>query len=286
MKSGYIKRLSELITICWMILLLAFPSALCEQITWDCPECGRKGNTGNFCGGCGSPGPFTGKEISVPTTDYAAKQYKAGDIISFGHYEQDNLPSTEPEEIEWMVLEFDETNRKVLLISRYGLDAKQFNTVYSDMTWEACSLRAWLNNEFLNDAFSTEEQSAIIITEVDNSSDQSYWGTSCDNTRDRIFLLSSTEANQYFGVEYADGGKNTGSRAAPTHHAIADGAWASDDNRTDDGGRAGWWWLRTQAEYPRDAAVVEDDGSLSWYGVHNNMGSVRPALWMNPGSGN
>ncbi len=26
-----------------------------EEILWDCPECGRTGNKGNFCGGCGSP---------------------------------------------------------------------------------------------------------------------------------------------------------------------------------------------------------------------------------------
>ena len=29
----------------------------CGYATWDCPECGRKGNTGRFCGSCGHPAP-------------------------------------------------------------------------------------------------------------------------------------------------------------------------------------------------------------------------------------
>lgn len=29
-----------------------------EQSSWDCPECGRTGNTGNFCGKCAHPAPW------------------------------------------------------------------------------------------------------------------------------------------------------------------------------------------------------------------------------------
>lgn len=29
-----------------------------EHSTWDCPECGRTGNTGNFCGECAHPAPW------------------------------------------------------------------------------------------------------------------------------------------------------------------------------------------------------------------------------------
>ena len=49
-----------------------------EREAWDCLECGRKGNTGNFCGSCAHPAPEAGPV------------YAAGDIITFGHYEQDN----------------------------------------------------------------------------------------------------------------------------------------------------------------------------------------------------
>ena len=32
--------------------------ALGEQAPWDCPECGREGNTGNYCGWCAHPAPW------------------------------------------------------------------------------------------------------------------------------------------------------------------------------------------------------------------------------------
>lgn len=34
-------------------VMLQAGMALGESVPWDCPECGRTGNTGKFCGGCG-----------------------------------------------------------------------------------------------------------------------------------------------------------------------------------------------------------------------------------------
>ena len=42
-----------------------------------------------------------------------------GDVLAFGHYEQDNNPDNGPEPIEWIVL--DVQDGKALLLSRYGL---------------------------------------------------------------------------------------------------------------------------------------------------------------------
>jgi len=39
--------------LCGLALLTL--SASGEEQTWDCPECGRTGNTGNYCGGCAHP---------------------------------------------------------------------------------------------------------------------------------------------------------------------------------------------------------------------------------------
>ena len=43
------------------LLLVVFLFAACsaEQASWDCPECGRKSNLGNFCGNCAHPAPWT-----------------------------------------------------------------------------------------------------------------------------------------------------------------------------------------------------------------------------------
>ena len=101
-----------------------------------------------------------------------------GSIVTFGRYEQDGDKENGPEEIEWVVL--DVQDGKALLLSKYGLEAKPYNTEYTEVTWETCTLRAWLNSDFLNKSFSTEEQSAILTTEVDNSGAQGYskWNNS------------------------------------------------------------------------------------------------------------
>ena len=94
-----------------------------------------------------------------------------GDTITFGHYPQES-DGTDWTQVEWLVLEVQ--NGKALLLSSLGLDVKPYHAVEENVTWETCSLREWLNNEFLNTAFSPEEQVRIHETEVDNRFSQGY----------------------------------------------------------------------------------------------------------------
>ena len=73
---------------------------------------------------------------------------KVGHYVSFGKYEQDNNTSNGKEKIEWLVLEVKDG--KALVISKYALDCKPYNTSSTNVTWETCSLRNWLNNDFIN----------------------------------------------------------------------------------------------------------------------------------------
>ena len=160
----------------------------------------------------------------------------------------------------------------------------------TDVTWEICTLRAWLNDDFLNKAFDAEEQSAILITEVDNSDAQGYsgWITSGgNNTKDKIFLLSYAEANRYLDAKYWDNddGNNTKSRIAPTEDAIENGAWFDDKFQTADGRPSGWWWLRSPGESQDYAAFVTGFGSLYCDSVIDSSEVVRPAFWLNLESG-
>lgn len=212
-----------------------------------------------------------------------------GDIIAFGSYEQDNNPDNGPETIEWIVL--DVQDGKALLLSKYGLDAKHYNKEWTGITWEECTLRSWLNIDFLNSAFVAEEQSAILMTEVDNSDAQgcSVWNTSGGNsTYDKIFLLSYAEANKYLAVQHweTDGSdENMKSRVAPTAYAIAQGASCDSLYQTADGQPAGWWWLRSPGFIQDNAAYVNCDGSLSDLNATNSDNAVRPAFWLDLESG-
>ena len=72
MKSQSKKVLSVLITI-FLLLLLFTACGYGEASSWDCPECGRTGNTGNYCGTCACPAPW-GREtddsaVSPSTTE-------------------------------------------------------------------------------------------------------------------------------------------------------------------------------------------------------------------------
>ena len=205
-----------------------------------------------------------------------------GSIVTFGHYEQDNNIDNSAEEIEWIVLDYDEANHRALLLSKYGLDAKPYNIEWADITWEECTLRVWLNMDFLQAAFSTEEQSAILTTDVDNSSVQGYsryYTSGGNNTRDQIFLLSFAEANRYLGVT-DDDSINTESRVAPTAYAVSQGAYISDIDLTADGEPAGWWWLRSPGFFQYTAADVLSDGSLNNCLADYGYGVARPAFWL------
>ena len=207
-----------------------------------------------------------------------------GDTISFGQYPQ-AADGTDCFPVEWLVLEVQ--SGKALLISSLGLDVKPYHTVEEDVTWETCSLREWLNNEFLNTAFSPEEQALIQETEVDNRFSQGYseWlSEGGNNTSDRIFLLSCAEARRYFRVLYGDT-ENLKARLAPTGYAAAREAYISSLSKTEEDAAAGYWWLRSQGHFQDDAAVVDFDGSLSDEPVESDDVLVRPCFWLTLDSG-
>ena len=189
-----------------------------------------------------------------------------GDVVEFGRYEQGN--GVKP--IEWLVL--DRTDKGTLLISKYALDVKPYNKKYTDITWETCTLRKWLNNDFLNAAFSAEERAIISKTRVTADENPEYDTSPGNDTNDKIFLLSITEVNKYFSSDEAR-------KCAPTDYAISHGAWANDSCETD-GRTIGWWWLRSPGFYSSFAAYVDYDGSVHNLGfdVYHSRNVVRPAL--------
>ena len=207
------------------------------------------------------------KELEAAAALDAA--FQPGKIVQFGRYPQ-TTEGNDDTMIEWQVLARDGQN--ALLISQYGLDVQPYNWPQAQVTWEQCTLRVWLNDTFANRAFSPEEQQAILLTTVDNSKKQGYWITDGGNdTQDKIFLLSYTEANQYFNVT-ADNKENMKPRIQPTDYALAHGE-----------GKLGWW-LRSQGPEQGTAARVYSVGALD-YDFIGCEECVRPALWVNIDSG-
>lgn len=205
-----------------------------------------------------------------------------GDIVTFGHYEQDNNLDNGPEPIEWIVL--DVQDGKVLLLSQYGLDAQPFFTEENeDRSWKTCSLRMWLNTIFLDAAFSDEEKAAVLITYVNNSdtmgfSPHGYETLGGDDTEDQVFLLSYQEANQYLGVTYED--YNNQSPVKMTAYAKGNGAQAVKKYTKKYKDIANYWWLRSIANYG-SVTYVAFTGALYLGDGFDKGGCVRPAIWVN-----
>lgn len=194
---------------------------------------------------------------------------EVGDEVYLGSYEQDNNEANGKEPIAWLVLAKDKG--RVLLISKYALDARAYNTEYRDITWAECSLRKWLNTEFIDAAFTGKARDAICKTAVHNADNPQYGTEGGADTTDRIFLLSIDEANRYFSTEAARA-------TAATAYAQAKKPFISD------GGNS-WWWLRSPGYYACGAANVSDGGMVYNIGgdVDHVIDTVRPAMWVEIG---
>ena len=208
------------------------------------------------------------------------KNANVGSYVTFGAYEQDNNNSNGKEDVEWLVLAKE--GNKVLVISKYALDCQQYNTSDTNVTWETCSLRKWLNGTFINNAFSAEEQAMIPTVTVSDDKEPDYSTDPGNATQDKVFLLSIAEAYQYFTSDETR-------KCAPTDYAIAQGAlgeYIGDSYKA--GGRAAWWWwLLVHVNYNHTAGV-NSSGDVRWGGVYggglnvdSDVVAVRPALWIN-----
>ena len=207
------------------------------------------------------------KAIHAIDSVVKADNLEVGDYIRFGAYEQDNDIDNGEEPIEWLVL--DVQDDKALLISKYGLDCKPYNNVYKSVSWEDCSLRAWLNNDFLRMAFSTEEQVYLLAMKLTADINPDYQTNPGNETIDTVFLLSIKEFNYYLTVD-------SERQCKPTAYAAVKG---KDINGK---GETCWWWLRTPGSNPNRVLYVNHSGSVLSEGNTVNRGyiTIRPALWI------
>ncbi|MDO4304555.1 MAG: DUF6273 domain-containing protein [Bacillota bacterium] len=190
----------------------------------------------------------------------SVEKAQIGDIVEFGTLEQDNDLSNGNEPIEWIVL--DEQDGRLLLISRYIIDAKPYHEEYKNITWEQSDLRLWLNEIFYEEAFTRKEREQIQKVQLSNPDNPDYGTEGGNDTIDSVFLLSVEEAEQYFSSESKRKARGT---------AYANERWFNPV----------WWWLRSSGCDNCNAAFVDYYGYVSSGGDHVDFSTgVRPALWV------
>ena len=238
---------------------------------------------------------------SVNTFDYS--DANVGDLIKFGHYEQDRKTSNGKEEIEWLVLSKEDD--RMLVISRYVLDWAKYNEKLEDVTWEDCTLRNWLNDSFYNTAFTSQEQKKIVAVTNDNPDSNAFFnsdyaiklevghGTSepvlrgqgadgGNETRDNVFCLSYEEALSCFESDEERKCAPTRYAMSPTNDMFTGHVWADiSAGKTEDGIGMCGWWLRSPGSGQEHAMVVQSGGYIRGRNtVQTGIYGVRPAIWL------
>ncbi len=148
-------------------------------------------------------------------------------------------------------------NNELFLVADKALDDKKFNTTAEgNTTWENSSIRKWLNNEFINRAFTKEQQKLIISSNVNNSI------SGGNNTKDKVFLLSETEiTNTKYGFIANSEYNSPARRFEATTYAEANGLQIDEEINT-----ANLYWLRTPASEASSVEIVYWNGS-----IHSNL---------------
>ena len=196
---------------------------------------------------------------------------KIEEPIMFGRYEQGYGIAP----IEWQVLKTEDG--RALLISKYAIERKKyFDLRFKELkkeknkTWEACSLRTWLNRDFLDVAFNEVERKWIMDTKCSADPNPEYITIPAGNsTNDKVFLLSIKEVQEYFDSDSARG-------CIPTPYAVTQGAYRHIEN-----GKC-VWFLRSPGDNILHVATVNSYGRVSnVVGVLSEDTCVRPALWIN-----
>lgn len=183
----------------------------------------------------------------------AGDGYQVGNKITFGQYEGKPL--------SWWIL--DRKGNQVLLLNEEGVTEKSYHNKNEEVTWESCSLREWLNQDFYQNSFSDEEKQRIEVTEVLPHENPGFPSDPGKATRDRVFLLSIEETEDYF--------TDTGFKNLDKQLLLMTSVKNS---------RA--WWLRTPGHLNNYAAAVWSKVSLFYegYSVSDEI-VVRPAVWIN-----
>lgn len=214
-------------------------------------------------------------EISGPYLQEAIKKAEEGESVFFGSYEQDNNPDNGKEKIEWIVLKKEDNS--ALLISKNILECLSYNTKDStDTTWENSFLRYWLNDDFYNEVFSTNQQKMISLSDVPGQRNPKSGKSGGNGTKDHVFLLSIPEVRKYLDKYYGKSQANVCKLTESAAASLTQAHYKNNDDYT-------WpWWTRTPGRDLSRAAFIRRTGEIDYDGaaVTHNYEGVRPAMWI------
>ena len=242
------------------------------------------------------PEPATTEALETVTL----KDAEIGDIVQMGTYEQDGDAETE-DPICWDVL--DKDGDAVLLISHDVIAYQRFSDNLKCVIWEDSQIRSWLNQEFYAEAFDEEEQASIRETTLENLSTVGFAAhvdpsgdvqvrESRPDTKDKIFLLSWKEAEQYYGNRLTDAsvlGRRPSRAVLQKRKAIFTDLIIEElpamypySRHLPDGTERLSWMLRSTGMKDYTIFVIGYEGKWD-QDYPDSYNGVRPVMWVNVG---
>ena len=191
--------------------------------------------------------------------------YRFGESVWLGSYAQSSKRAKNREPLEWIVVW--QNGEWVLLITKDCIDCSQFHKKAEPVTWEASSVRNFLNNDFLRNTFTAQELSRIGTKQIDNPENPVFETFGGRNTADRVFLLSAKDVEQYLSDPLIR-------TAQSTVYSRSKGVLRKKEDYYT------WWWLRTPGSSTNRACYVRTDGTIDYEGhlVNSCRDGIRPAI--------
>lgn len=220
----------------------------------------------------GSDGAYYAKVVSTPAN--VGYTFSTGDVVNGG---TEYFFKVEP--IRWRIL--TKVDGKALILC----DGIIENSIYDEESnkYIDSDLRAWLNEQFFENAFTPLQQSFISATVVDNSAASTGKEdntNATENTVDNVFLLSYSDVtNAEYGFSANALEYDVARQMIVSDYARASGTWI---NMGSSNVGNGYWWLRSPvSENETDVINVDHGGYTNYdYKAVGKGNGVVPALWI------
>ena len=199
------------------------------------------------------------------------------------------------EPLVWRVLEVRDGT--ALLLSHAAVECAPFQADLREISWENCTLRSLLNGygaqanasgidfsgngeNFLDTAFTAEEQDAILETNVRNEANYYFGMDSGAPTKDRIFLPAESElfiydSSEIHGFSRRDEVADRAKQFQPTGYALQRGVWEEKE-----GIGNVFWITRTTGYTHTNVVYVDESGCMYNRGILVNCrdAAIIPAF--------
>ena len=204
---------------------------------------------------------------------YTVKVTSPWDTEGIGDITPGTLQTATLDGIDWYVLARD--GNKALLLSKDMQERRVFDD--SDNVWRDSEMRTYLNVEWLTGKtnINAHVSQTTLNTRQEYNSDEFF------ETQDKVFLLSEADV---FGTINTN---NIYEKVAVAQDYTLGriGVIVPEEMRiAQDNGQNWHWWGRSPCDSTISVLVVSPSGVNSTR--HNTAIGVRPALWINLGSGN